>query len=43
MLEDDGFDVGGVDVVPAPDDEVFLAPDEVEEAVLVEVAEIAAA
>ena len=43
MLDHHRLDVGGVDVVPTADDHVLLAADDVEEAVLVDVAEISAA
>src|ERR687898_2217256 len=43
VFEDHALDVGRVHVVPAADDEVLLASDEVEEPVVVEVAEVAAA
>src|SRR5262249_16378731 len=41
MLEDHSLDIGRVHVVPAPHDEILLAPDEVEETVLAEIAEAA--
>ncbi len=43
VLEQHRLDIGRVDVVAAADDQVLLAADEVQEPVLVEVAEVTAA
>src|SRR4029453_7170410 len=43
VLEDHALDIRRVHVVSAPNDEVLLAPDEVQEPVVVEVAEVSAA